>query len=55
MHMPLDYELPLSLLKKELSTLDCVHAGYDSGGLEPIDVQNFSRPREKSACKVPAL
>lgn len=40
------YDLQLSLLKKELSNLGCIHAGYDSRGLEHIDVRNSSMARE---------
>lgn len=40
------YDLQLSLLKKELSNLGWIHAGYDSRGLEHIDVWNSSVARE---------
>lgn len=39
------YELQLSLLKKELSNLGCIHVGYDSRGLEHFDVWNSSMAR----------
>lgn len=39
-------DLQLSLLKKELSNLGCIHAGYDCRGLEHIDVWNSSMARE---------